>query len=185
MVAMTKKKLSSCEYSHSRHTALVTNGHHNTLAYICYTLPMQYFWSSSQEPTFHDMVHYTLAYGTYADCISIVKEHSLDAVRSEFLKPKKGLYSRQAFGFARLLLHVTPNAKDYVKTISWQGSHDREKTSSCKVDSIFFTIHSVRWDGTCAPMGLRRQFLSLESQKPSPSIFHNLRSGIWLQFPLL
>lgn len=79
---------------------------------------MQYFWSSSHEPTFHDLVHHTLAYGTYADCITFVKKHSLDAVRSEFLKPKKGFYSRQAFGFARLLLHVTPDPKDYVKTIS-------------------------------------------------------------------
>ncbi|HNQ31210.1 MAG TPA: hypothetical protein PKG71_00590 [Candidatus Woesebacteria bacterium] len=79
---------------------------------------MQYVWSSSKEPTLYDVVHHTLAFGTYADCISLVRTHSLDTVRSEFLKPKKGLYSRQAFGFARLLLHVSPNPKNYVKTIS-------------------------------------------------------------------
>lgn len=79
---------------------------------------MKYYWSSSSTPSFYELVHHTLAFGTFEDCVRLVKTYPKEQVRAEFLKPKKGTYSRQAFGFARLLLGVSPQSQDYVKTIS-------------------------------------------------------------------
>jgi hypothetical protein len=81
------------------------------------SLQSKVFWSSDSEVDFYNLVHYTLAYGTYEDCIELVKSYDLKKIREVFLQPKNGLYSRSSLGFAELLLKVKVDSSKYIKNV--------------------------------------------------------------------
>lgn len=78
---------------------------------------MNAIWSSQSGYTRQDVVHYTLAFGTSDECKELIRKYGINTVKSDFLIPKKGLYSRQALGFAQLILGVEVDPKNYVKSL--------------------------------------------------------------------
>lgn len=78
---------------------------------------MNNIWSSQFGSTRQEIVHHTLAFGSLQECKLLIDKYGFEAVKSDFLTPKKGLYSRQALGYAQLMLDVQVNAQNYVKSI--------------------------------------------------------------------
>lgn len=83
-------------------------------------------WPTENANDFYSHVHYILAYGSYQECLALVKKHGVEKIKKEFLKSKPGIYSRAALGFAILLLQLdedTIDAKQYIKDV--RGSNIR------------------------------------------------------------
>jgi len=79
------------------------------------------FWPSKDQPDFYNLVHYTLAYGSYEECLQLLKDYDIDDIKSAFLTPKLGFYDRSSLGFAQLILKVEVDASKYIKNVSAQS----------------------------------------------------------------
>lgn len=79
------------------------------------------YWPSKLEPDFYNLVHYTLAYGTYEQCLQLLRDYNIKDIRKAFLKPKYGLYDRASLGFAQLLLKVKVIPSKYIKNVYSQS----------------------------------------------------------------